>query len=105
MVQSYFSCFTREEMEARLREARIAYGTVNDVAGLSQHAALRRWTIDSETGAGADAGASRCGAQAAAIAAPGPWRARPGDSGRVLLVIGLGNAALRQPLSKPVGCR
>ena len=50
MVQSCFSRFTRKEMEARLRSARIAYGTVNDVAGLSQHAALRRWTIDSETG-------------------------------------------------------
>lgn len=50
MVQSCFSRFPRKEMEARLRAARIAYGTVNDVVGLSHHAALRRWTVDSETG-------------------------------------------------------
>ncbi|MDE0007304.1 MAG: CoA transferase, partial [Gammaproteobacteria bacterium] len=50
MVQSCFSRFPRKEMEARLRAARIAYGTVNDVAGLSEHAALRRWTVDSDTG-------------------------------------------------------
>ena len=49
-VAGCFAGHTREELEPRLRAARIAYGAVNDLAGLSSHPALRRWTVDSETG-------------------------------------------------------
>ena len=50
-VAEFFAGHTRAEMERRLRDARIAYGAVNDLGGLSSHPALRRWTVGSETGA------------------------------------------------------
>lgn len=50
MVQAFFAERTRVEMETLLRSARIAYGALNDVAGLSKHPQLRRWAIASETG-------------------------------------------------------
>ena len=50
MVQEFFSRHTRAEMEDKLRAARIAYGAVNDVTGLSVHPHLRRLTVESETG-------------------------------------------------------
>ena len=50
MVQEFFSRHTRAEMEDKLRRARIAYGAVNDVTGLSVHPHLRRLTVESETG-------------------------------------------------------
>ena len=50
MVQAFFSRHTRTEMEAKLRSARIAYGAVNDLNGLSAHPHLRRQTVASETG-------------------------------------------------------
>ena len=50
MVQEFFGRHTRAEMEDKLRTARIAYGAVNDVTGLSTHPHLRRLTVDSETG-------------------------------------------------------
>ncbi len=50
MVQEFFSRHTRAEMEDKLRTARIAYGAVNDVTGLSLHPHLRRLTVESETG-------------------------------------------------------
>ncbi|MDE0189764.1 MAG: CoA transferase, partial [Gammaproteobacteria bacterium] len=50
MVQEFFGRHTRAEMEDKLRSARIAYGAVNDVTGLSTHPHLRRLTVDSETG-------------------------------------------------------
>ncbi|MYD99497.1 MAG: CoA transferase [Gammaproteobacteria bacterium] len=50
MVQEFFSRHTRSEMEDKLRRARIAYGAVNDVTGLSVHPHLRRLTVESETG-------------------------------------------------------
>ncbi len=51
LVQAFFSRHQRAEMEAKLRAARIAYGAVNDLAGLSAHPHLRRLTVGSETGA------------------------------------------------------
>jgi itaconate CoA-transferase len=45
-----FGRFSGAELQRRLRAARIAYGTVNDVSGLSSHPQLRR--IDVTHGAG-----------------------------------------------------
>ena len=50
MVQAFFAERTRAQMEELLRSARIAYGALNDVAGLSKHPQLRRWAVASETG-------------------------------------------------------
>ena len=50
MVQAFFGQRTRAEMETLLRAARVAYGALNDVAGLSAHPQLRRWAVASETG-------------------------------------------------------
>ena len=50
LVQAFFARHGRTEMEAKLRAARIAYGTVNDLAGLSAHPHLRRQRVASETG-------------------------------------------------------
>lgn len=50
MVQAFFGERTRAELEVLLRSARVAYGVLNDLAGLSQHAQLRRTTVASETG-------------------------------------------------------
>ena len=51
LVQAAFSALDREEIEPLLRGARIAYGAVNDMAGLSSHPQLRRQTVSSPTGA------------------------------------------------------
>ncbi len=45
-----FGARPRDELIARLRAADIAFGEVNDVAGLSQHPALRRVEVSSPTG-------------------------------------------------------
>ena len=50
MVQAFFAERTRAQIEPLLRAARVAYGAVNDLAGLSAHPHLRRWTVASETG-------------------------------------------------------
>lgn len=50
MVQAFFAERMRAEMEELLRSARIAYGALNDLAGLSKHPQLRRWAVASETG-------------------------------------------------------
>ena len=50
MVQACFAQHDAEEMAAKLHAAAIAYGAVNDLAGLSAHPALRRQTVASETG-------------------------------------------------------
>ncbi|MCZ6890518.1 MAG: CoA transferase, partial [Gammaproteobacteria bacterium] len=50
MVQRVFSTLTTDELIGMLREARIAYGAVNDLQGLSEHPQLRRWVVDSATG-------------------------------------------------------
>ena len=50
LVQAFFAKHSRDEMEAKLRAARIAYGAVNDLDGLSTHPHLRRQRVASETG-------------------------------------------------------
>lgn len=50
LVQTAFSELTREELETKLRQARVAFGAVNSLEGLSSHPQLRRWTIETETG-------------------------------------------------------
>ncbi len=45
-----FASVDREALIKRLRNAAIAFGEVNDVAGLSGHPALRRIEVDSPTG-------------------------------------------------------
>ncbi|TNE37269.1 MAG: CoA transferase [Alphaproteobacteria bacterium] len=49
-VGGAFSSFPREEMAARLMEARIAFGSLNSVADLSTHPQLERLTATSEAG-------------------------------------------------------
>lgn len=50
LVQAFFAGHTRAELEPLLREARVAYGAVNTMAGLSNHPQLRRHVVDSPTG-------------------------------------------------------
>lgn len=50
VVAAAFRERTRAELEAHLREARIAFGSVNDVAGLSDHPQLVRSTYRHELG-------------------------------------------------------
>ena len=45
IIKAVFSNTDREELIARLRAAQIAFGEVNDVAGLARHPALRRATV------------------------------------------------------------
>lgn len=49
-VAALFLARDRADMAARLRAADIAFGAVNSVAELSAHPALRRWTVETETG-------------------------------------------------------
>ena len=51
LVQAFFARHSRAEVETKLRAARIAYGAVNDLQGLSDHAHLRRQRVASATGA------------------------------------------------------
>lgn len=50
IINRVFGATGRGELVRRLRKARIAFGEVNDVAGLSRHPALRRTHVDSPTG-------------------------------------------------------
>ena len=50
IVTAAFTGVDRETLIARLRAAGIAFGAVNDVAGLSRHPALRRVEVGSATG-------------------------------------------------------
>ena len=50
MVANFFASKDRSELEALLRRARIAYGTVNSMADVSVHPELRRMCVESETG-------------------------------------------------------
>jgi itaconate CoA-transferase len=50
IVSAAFTSVDRETLIARLRSAGIAFGEVNDVAGLSNHPALRRVEVGSPTG-------------------------------------------------------
>jgi crotonobetainyl-CoA:carnitine CoA-transferase CaiB-like acyl-CoA transferase len=49
-IAAVFARFTAAEMTKRLRATRIAFGRLNDVAGLSGHPALRRVTVGSPSG-------------------------------------------------------
>ncbi len=50
VIAAAFSGPGRDELLRRLRDAEIAFGELNDVAGLSDHPALRRVRVDSPTG-------------------------------------------------------
>ena len=50
VINNIFNNTDRDELVRRLREAAIAFGEVNDVAGLSDHPALRRIQVGSPTG-------------------------------------------------------
>jgi len=50
VINGIFNFATRVELIQRLRDAELAFGEVNDVAGLSVHPALRRMEIETPTG-------------------------------------------------------
>jgi itaconate CoA-transferase len=50
LIGAAFAQFTKDEVETRLGRARIAYGNVNDVGGLSAHPHLRRIHVDHQHG-------------------------------------------------------
>ena len=50
VINGVFGATGRDELIRRLRAAAIAFGEVNDVAGLSDHPALRRVQVESPTG-------------------------------------------------------
>ena len=49
-IQAMFSTLTREDCATKLRRANTAYGFVNDCAGLRDHPAFRRVTVQTERG-------------------------------------------------------
>ncbi|MDH3315957.1 MAG: CoA transferase [Gammaproteobacteria bacterium] len=50
VINSVFTGYERADLIERLRAAEIAFGEINDVAGLSQHPALRRVEVGTPTG-------------------------------------------------------
>lgn len=50
VIAAAFGAVGRDQLAARLRAAGIAYGEVNDVAGLSRHPALRRAVVGTPAG-------------------------------------------------------
>lgn len=50
LIDAVFGSLSRDEVVARLRDARIAYGAVNSVADLAVHPQLRRVRIDTPNG-------------------------------------------------------
>ncbi|MPY69071.1 MAG: CoA transferase [Alphaproteobacteria bacterium] len=50
VIDGVFGALDRDALVARLKEAGIAFGEVNEVSGLSAHPALRRVTVDTPTG-------------------------------------------------------
>ena len=50
IIIGVFTKIERSELISRLHDAQIAFGEVNDVAGLSAHPALRRVEVDTPTG-------------------------------------------------------
>jgi crotonobetainyl-CoA:carnitine CoA-transferase CaiB-like acyl-CoA transferase len=50
IIDEHFVGMERNALVARLRESKIAFGEVNDVAGLSEHPALRRIQVDAAGG-------------------------------------------------------
>jgi crotonobetainyl-CoA:carnitine CoA-transferase CaiB-like acyl-CoA transferase len=51
LIDGVFSRLDRDQVITRLQQAGIAYGRLNDITGLSTHPQLRRWTIDTPSGA------------------------------------------------------
>lgn len=49
-IQTVFRQIDRDDLIAKLKAARIAYGAVNDIEGLSGHQALRRVRVDTPSG-------------------------------------------------------
>jgi len=50
VIGARFTALPRDRLLARLRDARVAYGELNDVAGLSRHPVLRRAEVATESG-------------------------------------------------------
>jgi crotonobetainyl-CoA:carnitine CoA-transferase CaiB-like acyl-CoA transferase len=50
IIEQCFCAMQRDALVARLRESKIAFGQVNDVAGLSTHPAIKRVEVDSAGG-------------------------------------------------------
>jgi crotonobetainyl-CoA:carnitine CoA-transferase CaiB-like acyl-CoA transferase len=50
LVAAAFAALTKEDAASRLKEANIAFGFVNDVAGLAAHVALRRSDVQTPGG-------------------------------------------------------
>ncbi len=50
IIESVFIAFNRGELIDRLRNSKIAYGEINDVAALSRHPALRRIEVGAPSG-------------------------------------------------------
>jgi crotonobetainyl-CoA:carnitine CoA-transferase CaiB-like acyl-CoA transferase len=50
VIVGVFGALDRDALVARLKQAGIAFGEVNEVSGLSAHPALRRVTVDTPTG-------------------------------------------------------
>lgn len=51
IINAAFGALARADLLARLKSAQIAFGEVNDVAGLARHPALRRTTVATPKGA------------------------------------------------------
>ncbi len=66
-ISAVFSRLARDEVVTRLQAAAIAYGRLNDVAGLSAHSQLRRIRVDTPSGT----------AEVVAVAALSPQRDEP----------------------------
>jgi len=50
LIERVFTALDQEQVVIRLQQAGIAYGRLNDLAGLSEHPQLRRVTIDTPSG-------------------------------------------------------
>jgi len=50
IIEARFTALPRGELLALLRSAKVAYGELNDVAGLSRHPVLRRVEVDTPSG-------------------------------------------------------
>ncbi|MCH8887993.1 MAG: CoA transferase [SAR324 cluster bacterium] len=72
-IGAVFTGLPRSEVEARLRQHRIAFGAINTVAGLSAHPQLRRATVNTPSGEiqlPAPPGRERCRSGFQCVAAP-----------------------------------
>ena len=89
-VAAVFGALTRDDLAARLRQAQIAYGFVNDLADLTTHPALRRVTVETSAGP-------------ASIVAPPVIRDRTAPSLGRVPAIGEHDAEIRRDFAAPVG--